>query len=64
MSETERIIANVNATMAMEGMPLTNANKARIRDCIEGRKSFEDTVKEFIKVERGVLNAEKYIFSL
>ena len=49
MSETERIIANVNATMTMEGMPLTNEDKARIRDCIEGRKSFENTVKELVE---------------
>ena len=49
MSETERIIANVNATMAMEGMPLTIADKVRIRDCIEGRKTFEDTVKELVE---------------
>ena len=49
MSETERIIANVNATMAMEGMPLTTADKVRIRDCIEGRKTFEDTVKELVE---------------
>ncbi|MBQ3427865.1 MAG: hypothetical protein IJH37_12105 [Clostridia bacterium] len=45
MSETERIIANVNATMTMEGMPLTNEDKARIRDCIEGRKSLRTPLK-------------------
>ena len=39
MSDTERIIANVNATMAMEGMPLTNDDKMRIRDCLEGKKA-------------------------
>ena len=52
MSETERIIANVNATMAMEGLPLTDDDKSRIRDCIEGRKSFDDTVKELVEYHR------------
>ncbi len=48
MSESERIIANVNATMTMEGMPLTDADKSRIRDCFDGIKSFDETVKELV----------------
>ena len=35
MSETERIIVNVNATMAMEGLPLTEADELRIANCPE-----------------------------
>lgn len=49
MSETERIIANVNATMAMEGMPLTDTDKLRIKECIKGRKGFDDTIKELVE---------------
>lgn len=49
MSETDRIIANVNATMAMEGMPLTAADKQRVKDCIEGEKSFDDTVEKLVE---------------
>ena len=52
MSDTERIIANVNATMAMEGMPLTKDDKMRIRDCLEGRKGFDETVKELVDYYR------------
>ena len=52
MNNTERIIANVNATMAMEGMPLTADDKMRIRDCLDGRKSFEATVKELVDFYR------------
>ncbi len=52
MSESDRIIANVNATMSMEGMPLTELDKARIRDCIDGRKSFDETVRELIEKYR------------
>lgn len=55
MSETERIIANVNATMAMEGLPLTEADKLRIQDCVEGRKSFDDTVKELVNYYKKVI---------
>jgi len=46
----ERIIANVNATMAMEGMPLTDDDKARLRLCLNGEKSFEETVAELVKM--------------
>ena len=49
MSETEKIIANVNATMAMEGMPLSDADKTRIKDCIDGKKSFDDTLRELVE---------------
>ncbi len=46
----DRIIANVNATMAMEGMPLTNEDKARLRRCLNGEKTFEETVAELVKM--------------
>lgn len=49
MSEIEKIIANVNATMAMDGMSLTEADKTRIKDCIEGRRSFDDTIRELVE---------------
>lgn len=49
MSEAERIVANVNASMAMEGMPLTKDEKNLIKDCIEGRKSFDEEVKKLVE---------------
>jgi hypothetical protein len=48
MSEIERIICNVNATMEMENMPLTADNKQMIRNCIEGVKSYEETLSTLI----------------
>ncbi|MCD7771411.1 MAG: hypothetical protein LUH23_04935 [Oscillospiraceae bacterium] len=48
MSEADRIIANVNATMSMEGLPLTDEDKERLRLCLSGKKSFEVTVDELI----------------
>ena len=50
MSDTERIVENVNASMAMEGMTLTDSDKKRITDCLTGKKSYEDTMKELIEL--------------
>ena len=44
MSNTERIIENVNATMAMDDIPLFSEDKDRIRECIEGKGSFEAAI--------------------
>ena len=33
MKDLERMIEDVNASMAMEGMPLTEEDKARMRHC-------------------------------
>ena len=44
--ETERIISSVGGTMAMEGLPLTEENKDRLRECLEGRKSFEEYFRD------------------
>ena len=49
MSENERIIANVNATMDMGEMPLTQEDKERIRECLEGKVNFQDAVELLVK---------------
>lgn len=49
MTKQERIIENVNASMAMEGMPLTEKDKQRIRDCLGGKTTFQDAVNEIIR---------------
>ena len=33
----EKIIRNVNANLSIEGMPLTNNDKIRMRDCLTGK---------------------------
>lgn len=48
MSEVERIIENVNATMEMENMPLSEDNKSMIRSCLEGRVLFEDMLSSLV----------------
>lgn len=49
MTKTDRIIENVNATMAMEDMPLTEDNKRTIRRYLDGAESFEDVLASVIQ---------------
>ena len=46
MSELECILANVDATMKMEGMPLTEEDKNRILDCLTGKSTFDNEIKK------------------
>lgn len=39
--ETKKIIEEVNATMRLEGMPLTDSDKDMLRRCLEGDTTFE-----------------------
>jgi len=49
MKALERIIEEVNASMAMEGTPLTEEDKARMRYCAGDRKKTEQVVAELIR---------------
>lgn len=49
MSDIERIIREVDSSMTMEGMPLTNADKARIRTCLTNPSSVESTMEDLLK---------------
>jgi hypothetical protein len=49
MRTTEQKIRIVNATMAMEGMPLTDDDKSRLRDIFDGKTSVDKTVQDLIK---------------
>lgn len=49
VSDAERILANVNASMTMEGMELTESDKKRITDCLMGTRTYEDTIKELVR---------------
>lgn len=49
MSKNDRIINNINATMSMENMPLLKEDKERLRDCLEGKVSYEDVIDKLIK---------------
>jgi hypothetical protein len=44
----EQKINEVNGTMAMEGLPLTEADKNAMRDVLSGKISFDDMKKKII----------------
>lgn len=43
-----KIIDDVNADFTIEGMPLTEENKERIRACLTGKQEFSKTVKNLV----------------
>jgi hypothetical protein len=49
MTRIDRIIRYVNATMSMENMPITSADKKRIKSCLQGKQSFDDAVSKIVK---------------
>ena len=49
MKDLERIIKDVDASMAMEGMPLTEEDKERIRHCAGDKKKTEQVIAELIR---------------
>ena len=49
MRSTDQKIRAVDATMAMEGMPLTEEDKKRLRDIFEGKSSVEKTVQDLVR---------------
>lgn len=49
MKDVEKIIDEINGTMAMEGMPLTDDDKKMLRKCITGEVSTDEMVKRLVK---------------
>lgn len=48
MSDINRIINEVNGSMTMEGMPLTDADKERIRLSLISKEQYQKILKELI----------------
>lgn len=48
MSEIEKIINEVNGSMAIEGMPLTNEDKERIRLSLTDNEQYKKILNELI----------------
>ena len=48
LRSTEQKIRIVNATTAMEGMPLTDEDKRRLQSIFDGQTSVEKTVQDLI----------------
>ena len=45
----ERIIREVDSSMAMEGMPLSSEDRQRIRRCLDTPQALEKTLRELIQ---------------
>ena len=48
MSKNEEIFKFVVANQALEGLIVTDEEKNVLMDCLEGRRSFRDAVREVI----------------
>lgn len=44
----QKIIRNVNSNLSIEGMPLTNEDRDRIRLCLAGKSTVEEMVKKLV----------------
>ena len=47
MKDIDTIIREVNGTMAIEGMPLTDEEKQMLRDCLTNN-TFEETIAAIV----------------
>jgi hypothetical protein len=47
-NDSEYIIGNIDFTMSMEDMPLTEENKEEIRKCIDGKLNLDKLIEETI----------------
>jgi uncharacterized membrane protein len=52
MDRIEKTIGEINGTMAIEGMPLSNEDREMLRRCITGISSPEEEIKHLTKQYR------------
>ena len=49
VENVENIIENIDFSMKMENMPLTEEDKSRLRICLNGNKDINEVLQETIK---------------
>ena len=49
VGNVENIIENIDFSMKMEDMPLTEEDKSRLRICLNGNKDINEVLEETIK---------------
>lgn len=49
MREIEKVIDEVDSSMSMEGMPLTNEDKDRLRICLANPSEINNIIGDLIK---------------
>ena len=47
--DIENVVENIDFSMTMEDMPLTNEDKNRLRDCLNGKLDIDKIIQEVIK---------------
>ena len=47
--DMENVVKNIDFSMTMEDMPLTNEDKKRLRDCLNGKVDVDEILREVIK---------------
>jgi hypothetical protein len=47
--DVENVVENIDFSMKMEDMPLTDEDKNRLRDCLNGTIDFEKILQEVIR---------------
>ena len=49
MSEIEKIVIEVDSSMAMEGLPLTEEDKNRIKYCLENPNIVDQLIQDLLQ---------------
>ncbi|MCL1939460.1 MAG: hypothetical protein FWG59_00480 [Betaproteobacteria bacterium] len=47
--QIEKTIHDINLSMSMENMPLTDQDKNRLRDCLTGKANIHEVLRQTIK---------------
>lgn len=47
-NQIEKTIRDINFTMTMENMPLTEQDKQRLRDCMTGKTNVQEVLRQTI----------------
>ena len=47
--QVEKTIRDINLSMSMENMPLTEKDKNRLRDCLTGKADVHEILRQTIK---------------
>ncbi len=47
--EKQNVISQTDANLRLEGMPLTGEDKQIIKDCLDGKRTFDEAIEREVK---------------
>jgi len=47
--DIENVVKNIDFSMKMEDMPLTDEDKNRLRDCLSGKSDIDEILQDVVK---------------